>query len=92
MPQGKPPAVAIPRQGVNVISPPPVVFHSSGGGLAARTDRPHYLADTAETLFPATDAEAFPWQQGGLDSNTVITGVIYAEILQPPRALRKRIR
>jgi hypothetical protein len=41
---------------------------------------------------PATvTAEWSPWQ-AGLDRTAVLNGIIFAEILRPPRAKQKRIR
>jgi hypothetical protein len=48
---------------------------------------PHPKVQLLDLPVAATVAEYSPWQVN-LDQTTVVSGIIYAEILQPPRAHR----
>jgi hypothetical protein len=64
---------------------PPV--SATAGAFAAMPDMLYHLAEEPKTA-AVTMSEYVPWQ-GRLDNASVLNGVIYAEILQPPKALRK---
>ena len=59
----------------------------------AAIDSGNLSPETAlQTLMPqeaASQQETSAWQ-GGLDHAAVVNGIIYSEILQPPKALRRR--
>lgn len=59
---------------------------SAPGAFIAMPDTLHHLAEEPKTA-AVTMSESGPWQ-GRLDNASVLNGVIYAEILQPPKALR----
>ncbi|MDF2635178.1 MAG: hypothetical protein K0R78_2052 [Pelosinus sp.] len=54
------------------------------------TDFPKTIISKTESI-PAIAEEISPWR-GKLTENVVINGVIFAEVLQPPRAYRPFVR
>lgn len=87
-PKVKPaPAATTPKA---VYLPPVAAAPTSPGAFVAMDDTLHHLGQEPKTAAVVT-AEHNPWR-GDLDQASVLNGVIYAEILQPPKALRRTHR